>query len=137
MADAQSLETGLSSDTTPVAWQVLDDRAVDQLLLREGVAGVMGTLINETPTPAARADALVALAVAGNIPKLAEQAGAFRAWTEGYGLKRLSNALIELDRVLSLPTRGTAILEAQSLTRFIRTHVTQDVEVLRKRISQQ
>lgn len=136
MADPQSLESGLSSNTAPIAWDVLDTRAVDQLLLREGAAGVMGTLANETPRPTARADALVGLAVAGNIPKLAEQAGAFRAWTEGYGLKRLSNALIELDRVLSLPTRGTAILEAQSLTRFIRTHVTQDIDVLRKRIAQ-
>lgn len=137
MADPQSLEDGLSSETAPIAWDVLDHRAVDQLLLREGASGVMSTLINETPTPAARADALVDLAVAGNIPKLAEQAGAFRAWTEGYGFKRLTNTLIELDRVLSLPARGTAILEAQSLTRFIRTHITQDVEVLRKRIAQQ
>ena len=137
MADSQSLETVLSSDTTPVAWEVLDNRTVDQLLLREGAAGVIATLVNETPTPAARADALVDLAVVGNIPKLAEQAGAFRAWTDGYGLKRLTNALIELDRVLSLLTRGTAILEAQSLTRFVRTHVTQDVEVLRKHITEQ
>ncbi len=137
MADPQSLEIGLSSETAPTAWEVLDNRIVDQLLLREGAAGVIGTLVNETPTPAARADALVDLAVTGNILKLAEQAGAFRAWTGGYGLKRLTNALIELDRVLSLPTRGTAILEAQSLTRFIRTHVTQDVEVLRKHITEQ
>jgi|GEM_PF-633983 hypothetical protein len=136
MADPQSIETGLSSDTVPAAWDVLDNRTVDQLLLREGAPSVIGTLINETPTPAARADALVDFAIAGNIPKLAEQAGAFRAWTEGYGLKRLTNALIELDRVLSLPTRGIAILEAQALTRFIHTHVTQDVEVLRKHITE-
>ena len=72
MADPQSLESGLSSETAPVAWEVLDHRTVDQLLLREGAAGVIGTLVNETPTPAARADALVDFAVAGNIPKLAE-----------------------------------------------------------------
>ncbi len=137
MADTQARETGLSSETAPVAWDVLDKRVVDQLIMREGVADVMNTLVNETPSPAARADALVDLAVAGNILKLTEHAGAFRAWSQGYGLKRLTNALIELDRVLSLPARGTAILEAQALTRFIRTHVTQDVGVLRQHLTKQ
>lgn len=116
-------------------WEVLDEQAVAAALDRRGAAEIAGALDGDTPTPADRAKTLCDLAVAGNVARLKRETETFRAWAEGLGLRRLTNALVELDRVAGMPERGAAILQAQALTRFIALHVADDVKRLKKALA--
>ena len=113
------------------AWEVLDDAKVRDLADREGLAALK-RLDADTPAVEDRAQRLADLAVDGKVSALKTQAEAFKDWADDYGLKRLSNALVELDRVLDLSARGQAVLHAQALTRFIRQHAQADVETLKR-----
>jgi len=59
----------------------------------------------------------------------------FKSWSNEHGFRRLSNILIELERVLELPARGQAILQAQALTRFIILHLDKDIAAFKRAVS--
>lgn len=119
--------------TTPLQdlWQVIDERIVDDLVTRKGAGEVVSSLIADRPSPADRAHELAALAVLGKLPQMREKSEEFRRWAERFGLRRLSNTLVELNRVIALPSRGKAILQAQALTRFLENAASEDVEALK------
>jgi len=123
------------TDVTPVAWDLLDRRAIKDLVSRDGADNVLGNLAEDSSTPEAQALSLKDLAIAGEIPALKEKTSIFKAWSEEHGLRRLSNILVELERVLELPARGQAILQAQALTRFILLHLQTDITALKRAIS--
>lgn len=116
-------------------WDLLDRRAVDDLVAKDGAEHVLGALMSEDPDPESRARQMCALAVAGNILSLTREARAFQAWAERHGLRRQVNALVELDRVLALPERGQAILQAQALTRFIEQNLAADIATFKRAVT--
>lgn len=122
------------SAPAPDAWQIIDERTVDDLVTRQGASTVVSALIGDKPTAAERAKDLSALAVLGKLGDMRDKTEEFRKWAERHGLRRLSNSLVELNRVIALPERGKAILHAQSLTRFIETAAVDDVEFLKRLI---
>lgn len=117
-------------------WDILDEKRVEDLVVRHGAAGAIGALLSETPSPEDRAAALITLAISGKVRVLKNDAAALRVWAEAYGLRRINNALIELDRVLDMHQRGQAILQSQALTRFIHRHCADDIAVLKRALSE-
>ena len=120
---------------TEIAWDLLDRRKVADLVNKEGAARVLSTMMSEPPAPEERIAAMKDMAVAGNILQLRAETTIFLDWANSHGLRRLSNALVELDRVLNLPARGQAILQAQALTRFIALHLDQDIKAFQRAVS--
>jgi hypothetical protein len=116
-------------------WDLLDRRAIDDLVAKDGAERVLGALANDDPAPDARLLSMRDLAVAGNIMKLREETRTLQSWAERHGMRRLVNALVELDRVLDLPQRGQAILQAQALTRFMVLHVAEDLAAFKRAVS--
>ncbi len=116
-------------------WDILDRRTIDDLRADGVPARILGAMISDDPTPEDRAQRMTELAVAGNVPKLRAETHDFQAWAENHGLRRLVNALVELDRVLTLPQRGQAILQAQALTRHIQRTLGDDIAVFKRAIS--
>jgi len=123
------------TETNDVTWDLLDRRAVKDLVARDGAERVLGDLMGDQLSPEIQAQTLTDLAIQGNIPKLKKKTSAFKDWSEQRGLRRLSNILIELDRVLGLPARGQAILQAQALTRFIARHLDTDIAAFKRAVS--
>jgi len=122
----------MREDTT---WDVLDRRAIDDLVAKDGAERVLGALMSDTPAPEDRVRRMVDLAVAGNIAELRHETQTLQAWAERHGLRRLINAVVELDRVLDLPQRGQAVLQAQALTRFIRQNLSNDLAAFKRVVS--
>jgi len=122
----------IREDTT---WDVLDRRAIDDLVAKDGAERVLGALMSDTPAPEDRVRRMVDLAVAGNIVELRHETQTLQAWAERHGLRRLINAVVELDRVLDLPQRGQAVLQAQALTRFIRQNLSNDLAAFKRVVS--
>lgn len=128
----------MSNDTsTEISWDVLDRGTVKALVGSKGAGALVQNIDALSPSPTERADALVALAVNGRIPKLKIEAMQLAEWAAEYGALRIENALIELDRVLSSDRRGEAIMQAQALTRFIARCIDSDVKALKTSISSQ
>jgi len=127
-----SMSEDTAKDTT---WDVLDRRTVDDLVAKDGADRVLGALMSDDPAPEDRVQLMVELAVAGNIPALRHETQTFQAWAERHGLRRLINALVELDRVLDLSQRGQAVLQAQALTRFIRQNLSHDIAAFKRAVS--
>ncbi len=126
----------MNTDTPANAtWELLDRRRVQDLVSKHGAARVLSTMMSDPLPPEQRIAAMRELAVAGNILRLRADTSELMAWAEGHGLRRLNNALIELDRVLALPARGQAILQAQALTRFIALNLEQDIMAFRRAVS--
>jgi len=123
------------TDVTPVAWDLLDPRTIKDLVSRDGAGKVLSSLEEMATTPEAQALSLKDLAIAGDIMGLKENTSSFKAWSDEHGLRRLSNILVELERVLDLPARGQAILQAQALTRFILIHLETDIAALKRAVS--
>jgi hypothetical protein len=121
--------------TVDTPWDVLDRRAIDDLVAKDGAERVLGALMSDDPDPETRVRTMRELAIAGNIPKLRRETQAFQAWAGQHGLRRLGNALVELDRVLDLPQRGQAVLQAQALTRFIDQHLGEDLAAFKRAVS--
>lgn len=121
--------------TTPApiqdVWQIIDERVVDDLVTRQGSSDVVSSLIGGKPTAAERARELANLAVQGKLNAMRDKAEDFRKWSEKFGLRRIGNTLVELNRVIALPERGKAILHAQALTRFLEHAATEDVDMLK------
>jgi hypothetical protein len=112
-------------------WQIIDERIVDDLVTRKGASEVVSSLIGEKPTAAERARELANLAVQGKLNAMRDKAEDFRKWSDKFGLRRIGNTLVELNRVISLPARGKAILHAQALTRFLENAAVEDVDMLK------
>ena len=128
----------MSNDTsTEISWDVLDQDTVTALVDNKGADALAQNIDALSPSPSERADALVDLAINGRIPKLKDDAAQLSGWAAEFGLLRVENALIELDRVLSSDKRGEAIMQAQALTRFIARCIDSDVEILKASISNQ
>lgn len=126
----------MDTDTpTPISWELLDRRRVQDLVSKDGAARVLSAMMSEPLPPEQRIAAMCELAVAGNIVALRTETALLLGWAESHGLQRLNNALIELDRVLALPARGQAILQAQALTRFIALNIDQDIKAFRRAVS--
>ncbi len=123
------------TNATDVIWDVLDRRAVENLVSGNPPEQILSTLVGTEPSPEDQAQSLIDLAIKGNIKQLKAETDAFKAWAEWHGLRRMSNALIELERVLDLPQRGQAILQAQALTRFIAQHLAGDIKTLKRAVS--
>lgn len=121
--------------TDTATWDVLDRRAIDDLVGDGGAERVLGALMSDTPSPEDRARQMAALAVSGDISKLKAENHALQTWAEKHGLKRLGNMLIELDRVLALPARGQAILQAQALTRLIQRTLEDDIKAFKRAVA--
>lgn len=121
----------MSAAADPAAdWQILDLRTVHDLATRKGAAAVIGALRSERPDGAERARELSALAVAGKLAQMRARTAEFNTWAERHGLRRLGNMLIELGRVLEMPERGQATLQAQALTRLIGHTIDADIKAL-------
>lgn len=112
-------------------WQIIDERVVDDLVTRNGASDVVSSLIGDKPTAADRARELADLAVLGKLNVMRDKTEDFRKWSEKYGLKRIGNTLVELNRVIAMPERGKAILQAQALTRFLEHASVDDVDTLK------
>lgn len=123
------------TDVTPVAWDLLDRRTIKDLVSRDGADKVLSSLEEMPITPEAQALSLKDLAIAGDIMGLKEKTSTFKTLSDELGLRRLSNILVELERVLDLPARGQAILQAQALTRFILLHLETDIAALKRAVS--
>ena len=122
-----------SRQTRASDWEVLDTRAVDELRSR---GTVTDTLDISSDAALVRAEQLSKLAVAGSLPALETAVDEHRKWASQCGLRRIENALIELERVIAGPKRGQAVFQAQALTRFIRRHVLDDIAALEKALQQ-
>ena len=116
-------------------WDILDRRAIDDLVGEKGRERVLGGLMSDDPTPEDRARRMAQLAVDGNIPQLRNETASFQRWAEKHGFKRLQNTLVELDRVLSLSERGQAILQAQALTRHIARTLGDDIQAFKRAVA--
>jgi hypothetical protein len=128
----------MSNDTsTEISWGVLDQDTVMALVDSKGTDALAQSIEALSPSPSERADALVDLAINGRIPKLKIEAKQLAEWASDYGVLRIENALIELERVLSSDKRGEAIMQAQALTRFIARYIDSDVNALKASISSQ
>lgn len=118
------------SDTN-ITWETLDQDAIQDLVARKGATALIEMLNSASPSPRDRADQLVDLAINGRINPLKQETAQFCDWAADHGMRRIENALIELDRVLASPKRGEALLNAQALTRFIAHNVDADVRALK------
>ncbi len=110
-------------------WDILDGSAVEDMRAR--AADPQATDIS-ADAALSRAEQLSKWAVAGNLPAIQSAVDSHRQWAAQNGLRRIENALIELDRVVSGTRRGQAILQAQALTRFIARHIRDDIAALQK-----
>lgn len=117
-----------------ITWETLDQDSVQALVESKGASALIDSLNSSSPSPRDRADQLVKLAIDGRINPLKQETAQFCDWAAEYGARRIENALIELDRVLTSPKRGEAILHAQALTRFIARNVDTDVKTLKAAI---
>ena len=117
-------------------WDILDEKRVDDLVASNGAAGAIGALLSESPSPEDRAAGLITLVVAGKIQALKNDATRLRVWAEANGLRRINNALVELDRVLDMHQRGQAILQSQALTRLVHRHCADDIALLKRALSE-
>lgn len=128
----------MSNDTsTEISWGVLDQDTVTALVDSKGADALAQSIEALSPSPSERADVLVDLAINGSIPKLKVEAKQLAEWASEFGVLRVENALIELERVLSSDKRGEAIMQAQALTRFIARCIDKDVNALKASISSQ
>ena len=121
------------ADTTTC--DILDRRAIDDLVADKGRERVLGGLMSDDPTPEDRARLMAQLAVDGNILQLRNETASFQRWAEAHGFRRLINTLIELDRVLALSERGQAILQAQALTRHIVRTLNDDIQTFKRAVA--
>ena len=117
-----------------ITWELLDKDAVQTLVERKGATALIDDLDSSSPSPRDRADDLVKLAIDGRFNPLKKETSGFCDWAAEYGLRRIENALIELDRVLASPKRGEALLHAQALSRFIARNIDADVMTLKATI---
>jgi hypothetical protein len=124
-----------NTEANDIAWNLLDHCAVNDLVAQDGADRVLGALMGSALSPEAQAQTLSDLAVEGNVPALKKNTVTFKSWSDEHGLRRLSNILIELERVLELPARGQAILQAQALTRFIILHLDTDIAAFKRAVS--
>lgn len=123
------------TEANDITWDLLDRRAVNDLVARDGADQVLGALMESSLSPETQAQTLNDLAIEGNVSALKKNTTTFKSWSDEHGLRRLSNILIELERVLELPARGQAILQAQALTRFIILHLDTDIAAFKRAIS--
>ena len=123
------------TEANDIIWDLLDRRAVNDLVARDGADRVLGALMGSALSPKAQAQTLSDLAVEGNVPAQKKNTATFKSWSNEHGFRRLSNILIELERVLELPARGQAILQAQALTRFIILHLDKDIAAFKRAVS--
>lgn len=123
------------TEANDVTWDLLDRRTVKDLVARDGAERILGDLMGEQFSPESQAQTLTDLAIQGNIRALKENTAAFKAWSDEHGLRRLSNILVELERVLGLPARGQGILQAQALTRFISLNLDTDIAAFKRAVS--
>lgn len=123
------------TEANEVTWDLLDRRAVNDLVARDGAERILGALMGSTLSPESQAQTLNDLAIEGNIPALKKKTATFKSWSDEHGLRRLSNILVELERVLELTARGQAILQAQALTRFIILHLDTDIAAFKRAVS--
>jgi len=117
----------------PDEWDILDQAALKSMIKRNGRASVLQGL-GEAPSAGERAARLRQFAVRGDIAQLRDETRQFHDWAEAHALKRVTNALIELQRCAELKARGQAILQAQALTRFIGGIVDDDVRTLMRAV---
>lgn len=117
-----------------ITWEILDQDSVQALLARKGATALIDELDSSTPTPQNRANILVELAINGRINPLKQETTQLCDWAAQYGVRRIENALIELDRVLASSKRGKALLNAQALTRFIARNIDADILALKTAI---
>lgn len=117
-----------------MTWDILDRDTVRALVERKGSTTLIEALNSATPSPQAKAEELVDLAIAGRIATLKEHTSSLCDWAEEHGARRIENALIELGRVLASEKRGEGLLHAQALTRFISRHIGSDVKALKAAI---
>ncbi len=123
------------TEANDIIWDLLDRRAVNDLVARDGADRVLDALMGSALSPEAQAQTLSDLAVEGNVPAQKKNTATFKSWSNEHGFRRLSNILIELERVLELPARGQAILQAQALTRFIILHLDKDIAAFKRAVS--
>lgn len=123
------------TEANDITWDLLDRRAVNDLVARDGADQVLSALMESSLSPETQAQTLNDLAIEGNVPALKKNTTTFKSWSDEHGLRRLSNILIELERVLELPARGQAILQAQALTRFIILHLDTDIAAFKRAVS--
>lgn len=117
-----------------ITWETLDQESVQALVESKGATALIDSLNSSSPSPRDRADQLVQLAIDGRINPLKKETAQFCDWAAEYGARRIENALIELDRVLTSPKRGEAVLHAQALTRFIARNIDSDLKTLKAAI---
>ncbi len=116
-------------------WEILDAAGFEAMLSRKGAAQTLFAL--ETGLDAVEAAAgLRHLAVRGDVKALLDDTRKLHDWAEAHALRRLANALMELQRCAELEARGQAILQAQSLTRFIAEIVGDDVALLKRALEE-
>ena len=110
---------------------MLDPAAVAKLERAEGgVASVrsQAAALKASALPAAAR--LRHLAIRGDLAAALEEAGRLRAEAEIFGLRRLANRLIELERVAVLDELGQAHLQSQALARLIDDEIEEDFDAL-------
>lgn len=118
-----------------MAWETVDRETVAALVESNGATASLDTFNASASRARELATRLVELSVEGRIPPLQKTSAEFCDWAAENGARRLENALIELDRVLTSPRRGEAILHAQALTRFIARHVDDDIKAVKMAIT--
>ena len=124
----------MGADRTHVAgWEILDRGTVADIRTRGGDTSSLGVSEDRIK---GRVDELSTLATNGNIAALQNVLDGHRQWAAQCGLRRIENALIELDRVIAGPARGQAVLQAQALVRFIVRHLADDVAALEAAVQQ-
>lgn len=110
---------------------MIDPAAVAKLERAEGgAAGVRPRAAALRATALAAAAQLRHLAIRGDLAAVLEEAGHLRAEAEIFGLRRLANRLIELERVAVLEELGQAHLQSQALARLIDDEIAEDFDAL-------
>lgn len=112
-------------------WEVLDTKKVDDLRLQSADAVISALDGGDAESPQVQVKNLRDLAIDGRLPRIRLLVADLRDWAEAYGLRRIANILVELDRVTRIDARGQAILQAQSLTRMLDLHIANDIDTLK------
>lgn len=110
---------------------MIDPAAIAKLERAEGgIEGVRRRLAELRGSVLAAAGRIRHLAVRGDLAALLENVVSLRAEAEAFGLRRLANRLIELERVAVLDELGQAHLQSQALARLIDDEVEEDLDAL-------
>ena len=95
-----------------------------------GTEGVRKRLAAFRTTALETAGRLRHLAVRGDLAAVLEDAASLRTEAEIFGLRRLANRLIEMERVAVLEELGQAHLQSQALARLIDDEIDDDLAAL-------